>query len=895
MRQLRTLVLIASLLVLLGAAKAQTDYISTYAGGGPNNVLATSANLNGPTYVAVDSSGNYYFSVPNQARVFKVTVSTGILTVVAGNGFYGFSGDGGLATKAQLNNPAGLAFDSSGNVYIADVNNCVVRKVDHTTLKIGTFAGTAGSCGYSGNLGPPTAAQLNYPAGLAVVGSTVYIADTNNCVVRKVASNVITTFAGTNICSYSGDTGLATAAQLNHVNGLGVDSAGNLYMADRDNYRIRKVTLSTLKISTVAGNGTYGYTGDTGLATSAEITNAYGIAVDAAGNIFIDDGNNYRIREVTVADGKINTVAGNGSYGSAGDGGLPTAAYITNVYGVGVNSLGNLFLADYNNLRIRKVVLASTINTVAGNGLPDFTGNNVPVAGTVLKTPTDATSDASGNIFLADLNNNVVLKALATTGIASIFVGTPDVANATLNTPRRIAVNSAGDVFIADNANCNVVQVPHTTGLPQRFAGTNVCGFFGDGGPATSAQLNAPSGVAVNAAGIVYIADTNNHRMRKVSGGTITTIAGTGTCGYSGDLGAATAAMLCYPNDVAIDPSSLASGGNLYIADTNNFRVRVINKSGTIDTFAGNGSAGFGTDNVPADETSLYYPTGVAVDLAGDVLIADQSNQRIRWVGGDGIIHTVAGSGAYGYSGDGGPAPSAALANPYGVGVAPNGNIYVADTANYLVRKVNAVAALNASPKSLTFGTELVGTMSNEQTTTLAAIGPLTVSNIATTGDFLETDDCPIGAMASSSTCTAWLYFAPTALGTRTGTLTFTDNGFYSTTTTVNLTGIGTAITVTPPFLAFGGVLHGTSLTKNVIVKNNLASGSITMGVISLTGDASYTIFSNTCTGSLGAGLTCTITIKFAPTTTGAKKGELIIKDNDPTSPQLVGVTGTGT
>jgi hypothetical protein len=328
-------------------------------------------------------------------------------------------------------------------------------------------------------------------------------------------------------------------------------------------------------------------------------------------------------------------------------------------------------------------------------------------------------------------------------------------------------------------------------------------------------------------------------------------------------------------------------------------RIRQVNTKGITSTFAGNGVGGFIADGVPANETALYYPNGVAVDAAGDVLIADTSNNRVRWVDGGGIIHTVAGDGTYGYSGDGGPAPEAMLANPYGVGVDLNGNIYVADTNNNLVRKVNAVAALNALPASLTFETQSVSTTSDGQTTTLTAIGPLTVSNITVTGtnpgDFLETDDCPIGAMPSASTCTAWLYFAPTAPGTRTGTLTITDNGFYSDTLTVNLKGTGTAISVTPPFLAFGNVAHATSVTKPVTVKNNSATTGIAMGATTLTGDAEFTIAANGCTGTLAAGASCTVSIKFAPTTTGAKKGELVIKDNDPTSPQLVGVTGTGT
>ena len=383
----------------------------------------------------------------------------------------------------------------------------------------------------------------------------------------------------------------------------------------------------------------------------------------------------------------------------------------------------------------------------------------------------------------------------------------------------------------------------------------------------------------------------------------MTTIAGThGTSGFSGDGGPATSATLSFPADVAVD-----SAGNVYIADTDNQRVRKIDTGGIITTFAGNGDAGFEGDGVLANETSLNYPFGVAVDAAGDVLIADTSNNRIRWVDGQqGIIHTVAGNGTYGcciaehdaVETSAELATSAMLANPEGVGVDSQGNIYISDTLNNLVRQVSALAALTGGPTSVTFGVLPVGVTSPPEVVTLATTGPLTI-NITTTGDFSETDDCGI-APPSGTTCTVWVYFTPTSSGTRNGTVAITDNGFFNTSPTVKLQGTGTALTVTPNLLAFGSEVVKGSVTKNVVVKND-GSNAIMIGNItpySLSENTDFSIVTNTCPAAgqpLAGHATCTIGVAFNPQSTGAKKGALVIKDSDPTSPQVVGMTGKGT
>jgi sugar lactone lactonase YvrE len=267
------------------------DVITTIAGTGSttysgDNGQATAAGLKNPFGVALDAAGNVYIADTYNHRIRKATISTGIITTIAGTGTSSYSGDNGPATSATLNNPSGVALDSAGNIYIADLGNSRIRKVTVSTGIISTIAGT-GTVSYSGDNGQATSATLNYPFGVGLdTASNVYIADTSNHRIRKVtiSTGIITTFAGTGTASYSGDNGPATSATLNYPSGVAVDSAGNIYIAATENNRIRKVTVSTGIITTIAGSSTSGsYSGDNGPATSATLYNPYGVAVDSAG------------------------------------------------------------------------------------------------------------------------------------------------------------------------------------------------------------------------------------------------------------------------------------------------------------------------------------------------------------------------------------------------------------------------------------------------------------------------------------------------------------------------------------------------------------------------------------------------------------------------------------
>ena len=657
------------------SAWGQTYTISTFAGGAlPVNISGTSASLGyAPRYVAADQAGDVFFVY--QDSVLRLDAATGVLTLLAGTGTTGFSGDNGAATGAQLNGPTGLAVDSSGNLYIADTLNNCIREVSGGVIT--TVAGV-GVQGFGGDGGQATSALLYAPSGVAVDSSgDLYIADTLNHRIRKVsATGVITTVAGGG--TSTADNVPATKAQLAPSFGIAVDSAGILYIADTDNNRIRKVTAGV--IATVAGNGTRGFTGDNGPATSAHLALPSGIVLDAVGNLYIADTDNNRIRE--VSNGVITTVAGGRA--SLGDNGPATSAQLSGPTGVAVDSAGNLYIADFGDSRIRKVSSA-VITTVVGNATPGFAGDNGLAASAQLSNPYGLTIDRAGNLYIADSSNNVIRK-VSNGGISTVagngspgFSGDNGPAiSAQLASPASVAVDSAGNLYIADTLNNLVREV--SNGIITTVAGNRTPGFSGDTGPATSAQLNGPTGVAVDSAGNLYIADSSNNRIRQVSSGVINTLAGNGNPGFGGDNGPAISAQLYAPSSIAADPA-----GNLFIADTFNASVRKVS-NGVITTVAGSGLPGFSGDNGLAVSVLLNNPYGVTVDSAGNIYIADTGNQLIRKVSSSGMIATVAGNGTPGFSGDTGLATSAQLDNPYGLAVDSAGKVYIADFGNNRIR-----------------------------------------------------------------------------------------------------------------------------------------------------------------------------------------------------------------
>ena len=609
------------------------------------------------------------------------------IETVAGGSSY--RGDGGAAVEALLRFLEDVALDGAGNLYIADRNDQRIRKVDAAGV-ISTVAGD-GTRGYGGDGGPATAAQLNSPYGVALDGAgNLYIADRDNRRIRKVdAAGVISTVAGDGTGGYGGDGGAAVAAQLLSPSGVALDGAGNLYIADTGNRRIRKVDAAGA-ISTVAGDGTHGDGGDGGPATAAQLSFPAGVALDGTGNLYIADLGNRRIRKVDAA-GVISTVAGDGTQGFGGDGGPATAAQLSFPIDVALDGADNLYIVDGSNQRIRKVDAAGVISTVAGDGTQGFGGDGGPATAAQLDTPRGVAPDGAGNLYIADGGNRRIRKVDSAGAISTVAGGGPigdggAAVAAQLDFPNGVAPDGAGNLYIADTFNHRIRKVD-AAGVISTVAGDGTRGSGGDGGAAVAAQLFSPNGVAPDGAGNLYIADTANSRIRKVgAAGAISTVAGDGTRGSGGDGGPAVAAQLSSPRALALDEA-----GNLYIADSSNSRIRKVDAAGVISTVAGDGTRGFGGDGGPAVAAQLYLPYGVAVDGAGNLYIADRNNNRIRKVDAAGVISTVAGGGS---GGDGGPAVAAYLNSPRGVAVDGAGNLYIADTFNNRIRKVDAAGVI---------------------------------------------------------------------------------------------------------------------------------------------------------------------------------------------------------
>ncbi len=573
-----------------------------------------------------------------------------------------------------------------------------------TGYRITTIAGF-GDCGDGG---PAAMARLGAPEGLAVdAAGNLYIADALDHRVRKISPDgVVTTVAGTGRAGFRGDGGPATAARLNAPYGLAVDSGGNLYIADLGNARIRKVSTEGI-ISTVAG-------GD------GEFVQPRDLAIDVAGNLYISDFGGHSVYRLTPG-GVLSRIAGTGSAGSVEDDMAVNAAFapLNSPAGLAVDRFGALYIADSGNHRVRKVV----------NGIL----TTVPYPEGVLNTPTGIAFDAAGSLHVADKGTSAVWKfapvpvRVAGTGFPGYSGDGGPATEARFNQPRAIVFDPTGHLYIADtNSGVGLVRRVSPSGVVEAFAGGREFRPAGDNGPALAAHLEAPTGLALDGAGNLYVADRAGHRVRKISSGIITTAAGIGYAGSTGDTGFAIRAQVDGPEGVAVDaegglwiteaaggrirrvdsggyistmetsalqlPSGIAvdSERNIYVADTAAHTVRRIAPDGSEQIVAGTGAPGYAGDGGPAASALLKNPAGLCLDAQGNLYIADSGNHAVRRVTKEGTITTVAGRGEPSSDGDGGPAAAAGLNAPAAVAVDSEGSLYIADTGNNRIRRVDA-------------------------------------------------------------------------------------------------------------------------------------------------------------------------------------------------------------
>jgi len=684
-----------------------------------------------PRGVAMGRDGRLYVAVPDLHVVYQQDPVTGELSIFAGKLVMdgaefvgGFSGDGGVATNAQLNQPVAVAVTASGVVYIADRLNHRIRRVDSGFIS--TVAGT-GTPGFNGD-GLASTSQISLPSGVAVTpgSNELLIADVGNERIRKIeipATAFIQTVVGSGTRGFAGDEGPASAAELADAIAVATDLSGNLYITDQANLRIRKVIAGngtiegTDIIDTIAGIGTAGFSGDGAPATGAQLSGPSRAVADGAGNVYIADSVNQRIRRIDAVSGNITTIAGTGvacAGGGCGDGGPVLQAEFHDPVDLVIDGRGDILVADAVNQRVRGIetVLATKfIRTVAGNGAAGaaFGGEGGPAVAARLNAPEAALVDANGDLLIANSSYHRIHRVDASTRKIETIAGngTPGFSgdngpavDAQVNRPSDLAFDKQGNLFFADALNNRVRRIDATTDAVTTVAGNGLFGFSGDNGPATSAKLATPSGLDLDTDGNLFIADSSNHKIRRVDAitQTITTVAGFSSVAALGDGGPAVNARLIQPIGVTVD-----NDGNILIADTNDSRVRHVDlTSGIITTVAGNGNVGSAGDGGPAVDAELAFPVRVAVDGAGDIFIADKNNFLVRQVHAeDGTISTVAGNGELEFSGDGGPALLAGLGFLRDVELDSSGNLFLVDGNNRVREVGDAAQAPCPSPSAV--------------------------------------------------------------------------------------------------------------------------------------------------------------------------------------------------
>lgn len=661
-------------LAIEGVSAAEAAFTYTTLAGKPGAIInsadgtGSAAQFSAPRGVAVDSAGNVYVADSANHTIRKVTAA-GVVTTLAG-----IAGTAGNASDspAKFREPFSVAVDSAGTVYVADTNNAAIRKISPagvvTTLAGGNGPGTTDGTG--------AAAKFNEPRGIALdSGGNIYVADYENQMIRKVTpAGVVTTLAGApDVAGFVN--GQGSSARFKSVNGIAVDNAGNVYVADAGNRAIRKITPSGL-VSTLVDGGATGRFGE-----------PRGVVVDSSGNVYVADYSAHVIHKVSPS-GVISKFAGTAPTTGSTDG--TTTALFNGPSGLALDSANNLYVADTTNNTLRKISPSGSVSTLAG-----LSGRSSSVDGkgatARFEEPYAVATDGS-NVYVADATDHSIRKISAdgtvTTlaGKAGSFGSTDGVgASARFNAPHGIAVDSAGEVYIADTSNSAIRKIS-AAGVVSTIAGA--AGMRGSlDATGTAARFSSPWGIAVDSFGNLFVVDTEVSTLRKITpDGVVTTLAGSPRLnGLVNGTGAA--ARFLVPYDVAVDTS-----GNIYVSDHGNHVIRKVTASGVVTTLAGSGTAGYADGTGAA--ALFKFPSGLTVDSAGNVYVADTDNQVIRKITPAGEVTTVGGNNIGSTDGVG---TAASFYNPKDVAADASGNIYIADKNNYTVRKGSIASVVTIS------------------------------------------------------------------------------------------------------------------------------------------------------------------------------------------------------
>jgi sugar lactone lactonase YvrE len=660
---------------------------------GSQDGTGTEARFHNPVDLALDAAGNAYVADRENAVVRKISPA-GLVTTLAGLAGTTGSSDG-MGSAARFGQPAGIAVDVMGNVFVSDRLAHTVRRIT-TEGVVTTVAGLAGTPGSAD--ATAGAARFNSPSGIAVdAGGNVYVSDTGNRTLRKITpAGVVTTLAGAAGLAGSTD-GTGPNARFNSIAGLTIDGGGNLYAVDSESHVVRKIT-SAGAVSTLAGLAGSSGNAD-GPGSVARFNSPFGIAVDGGGTLYVADTVNETIRRI-APDGTVSVFAGSAIAGNTNATGVNARFF--RPQGVAVDSGGNVYVADTFNHTIRKLTPAAVASSMAGPG-GNFGSTDGPGTSARFNRPRGLTIDNQGNLFVSESFNNTVRK-ITPAGVVSTFVGQAGVLDyvdatgtaARFGNPAGLAADSSNRIYIVDQL-YNALRRILPNAVVETWAGTpGTATGFADGHVQVG-RFNHPLGVAVDGDGVAYVADAGNNTIRRVLQTSEMNVFA-GLSGVSGGTdGTGTGARFSAPSDIAID-----SSGNLFITDYNNSTIRKITPARVVSTFAGQAGSRGSADGT-GTAARFDNPDGIAVDAAGNVFVSDANNHLLRKITPAGVVTTIGGlAGSSGVAEGSGSA--ARFFIPSGIAVAPNGALYVVSAfGNVIMRGViDTVPAISTQPQSQT-------------------------------------------------------------------------------------------------------------------------------------------------------------------------------------------------